>query len=102
MKLKAIKVLKALAAGQEVEIDGRIYSLGEYVDGGYGLSVKGQRWSHGKKPFIDEPEIMWLDADMPLNAFLDLCEKISDDDLFILAAEKALTEINREGGPSRI
>jgi hypothetical protein len=93
--MKAIKVLKALHFGQEVEIDGRIYGLGERDEGGFDLIVKGTSWASGEKPFVDKGKVIWLDANMPLNSFISLCEKISDDDLFILGAERALTIMRR-------
>lgn len=101
MLIKAQKALKAMLAGQEIDIDGRTFTIQE-SNGKYHVLMKCHAWRNGKLPSKDEPEIEWHHIDMGLEYFLNACEKLNDDDLFILAAERALTEINREGGPSRI
>jgi hypothetical protein len=44
----------------------------------------------------------WFNSDITFTQFLRECQKIPRDDLFIIGANTALTEINQKGGPSRL
>lgn len=97
MKHPAEIVLRALMAGQEIEDGDLVFKL----EGHTRLLVKRRGSSKttfgpGKVTVVEsEP---WIGADMRIDQFLSMCMKIPRDDLFILGANTALTEINRNGG----
>lgn len=93
---KAIKALKAMLAGQEIDIDGRVFTIQESSSGTFHVLMKCFTWRNGKRYGVDEPDVEWHGIDMGLEYFINACQKLEDADLFILAAERALTEINRE------
>ena len=89
-------VLRALLTGQQVEHEEMAYRL----EGGQLL------WRHrgsqrvemreGEAVVVDgEPP--WFGCELTLTAFLRMCEDFSRDDLFMMGASTALTQINRRG-----
>lgn len=91
---RACVVLKAMAAGQEFKIssghkiamhDGRIgYLMGVFKEG---ERTDGPPAYHG---FFDIP--------LTLNTFLKECELANKDDLFLLSANKVLSDITKTKG----
>lgn len=88
---KAILVLKALLQGHRVELANQIFAASE--DDRIGTVVT--RYKDG----LDKPgeEELFL-CDLPLNTFLSICEKMSDEEAFLLNADVALTDIKRGKG----
>lgn len=86
-RAKAVVVLQHLLDGNQFEVEGRTYALGEDND----LKVKMTKISDGKE------EEVWLGAllggtDLPY--FIQLCDKLSDDQIFIMGATGVLRSFN--------
>ena len=97
---KAIRALKILLEGQEVSLAGQRVRL---LDGEL-VAVLTRVDSH-RVPIEDA----YVPFDLTLTAFLKAAEDVKDEDLFlseaavfVANAERALTQINREGGPSHL
>jgi len=91
-------VLRHLLAGKEWEHDGHTYVLGE----NYELCVvaweisesKGVTWENRHK----HPEcVRYLRTDISLASFIQMAASISPEDAFIMSAEIALQQINKDG-----
>jgi len=83
---KALTVLKTLALGEEVELEGRTFvwvedPIGDdTIIGIVGLAVKGKRYNPGED--WNDPnagETVYMGADMPLTNFVRICENLSED-----------------------
>ena len=100
MRHPAEIVLRALMGGQELEMDDLVFKL----EGHTRLLFKRKgsskmKFGPGKVTVVEhEP---WVGCDMRVDQFLSMCVKIPRDDLFMLGANTALTEINREGARRR-
>ena len=85
---KPATLLKWLLAGQIVEFKGLRWCLTDDKR----LGTIGYRQTLGDPT---EPTEVVLINDLPLSEFIKLADSIPDDDMFILGAEMALTDINR-------
>ena len=97
---KAIRVLQILLAGKEVLLAGQRVRL---LDGE--LVAVLTRVDSDLVPIEDA----YVPFDLTLSAFLKAAEAVNDEDLFlneaaafVANAERALAQINREGGPSHL
>ena len=82
---KPIIALKKLYSGGTVKIDDYEYIMCEDDE----LCIKCQSYN-SEHP---EGKDCYLKTDMSLKTFIKLCNKISDDDIFITGAEIALREM---------
>lgn len=85
-------VLNALKAGKEITIDDQVFVM---EDNKVYILIKGID--------TDTKEIVekLINPGIPLNWFLSACEKMSDDDLFVIACETALMEMAQEKSRKR-
>ena len=99
-KPKAVRVLQWLLSGFEVQVLGLAMPLeaGEKEDG---TPVIGFRMTRQTLGSDEPPQEFIMDADISLNEFIALVERMSDDDLFIMGSQFALTEMNRERADAR-
>lgn len=92
---KAVIVLRALLQGHDVVYHSRRMSIIRDRDvGGHAcVVVRGQKLdlSSGKSREI------YIGLDLTLAGFIDWCEGLADEDVFILAANCALTELSQGG-----
>lgn len=49
-----------------------------------------------KEKLFSEPEEILIKSDLPLNAFIDLCNEFSEDELFLLNANLVLNQMNKK------
>jgi|GEM_PF-6708919 len=98
--LKAIRVLKILLADMEIPLAGQRVRL---LDGELVAVLK--RCDSQLVPVEDA----YVPFDLTLSGFIKAAKTVNDEDLyigesaaFVANAERALTQINREGGPSRM
>lgn len=101
MRSPAEIVLRALMAGQELEVGDLVYKL----EGGVRLLVK-RKGSFKMELRPDKEHVVtnepWMLADIRVGQFLSMCNQIPRDELFILGANTALTNINRRRGRSAL
>lgn len=90
-KHPSLSILKALIIGQEIELDGRIYLLDKNDNDKWELVIKGRSYRNGI-----EQEAVYLPMDISLTGFMNLCESMDEDNLFLINAQTALTEYHRE------
>lgn len=99
MTNKALIVLRLLLSECEVKMGGRTYMLfpPDSEDSKYRIGVKCEVWRGGKKFNSDKPDIEWHKAHEfeGLESFINECQLLNDDELFLEAASMALTDINR-------
>ena len=100
---KAIRLLKVLLAGRDVQLHGQRIRL---LDGEPVAVV--QRCEYQNSQLVPVQEV-YVPYDMTLSAFIKAADTVSDEDLyiseadlFIANAEKTLSQINLEGGCSRL
>ncbi|MBI2060661.1 MAG: hypothetical protein HYT87_12900 [Nitrospirae bacterium] len=79
---KAVKVLSLLLKGRSVESGGRTWAMGE----DHSLGVIGKDMTTGEECV--------LRVDLNIRGFVELCETIPDDKLFVMGAEQVLTELH--------
>jgi hypothetical protein len=84
---KAAKVLKYLMMGMTVEMGDYKIMMAETNTGGYKPVMIAERSSGGV--VLDE---VVLGMDITLESFISLAEKMTDDELIMLAANKVLSE----------
>ena len=89
-KSNAEIVLSTLMRGREVEIEGYRYALAE----DYTLCIIGQSFKEG----LDGPyEERLLGVDMPVGAFIKMCEeKLTWDDVLLIGANNVLNDMASE------
>ena len=81
-------VVNALLAGNPVKLGNYTYMVGETPEGKDVLCFRA--W---KEPGQEE---VLLACDMTVNAFFRECEKLSEDELFLIGCSKVLSELNRK------
>jgi hypothetical protein len=87
---KSIVLLEYLLSGFQYELpNGETLAASE--DGRIGFKRKVETWDKGKLIKSEEGVMIF---DMPLNWFMDQAEAIPDEDVFLLNANKVLTELN--------
>lgn len=91
---KAVIVLRALLQGHDVAWHNKVMSIIRDAGGHACIVVRGQKLdlSSGQSREI------YIGLDLTLAGFISWCEKLADEDVFILAADCALTDLHREGG----
>lgn len=86
----AIVVLRALKSGEEVQAEGRTYVwLDNYptqVIGGVqygidGLAIKGESFEAGSLMKPGTGKVHYMGRDMSLNYFVDMCDKLPEEDI---------------------
>lgn len=97
---KASRLLEWLLEGHPATLPGIAMPLevGEKEDG---TPVVGFRMTRQTPGSDEPPEEIIMDADITLNEFLAIAHKMSDDDLFIMGAGIALTDMARERSEQR-
>ena len=92
---KTITVLKLLEFGMELTIDGFQLILGEDDKGHDVIGLK-------MKKFVDDnpPEDVLVNFDVSLNGFIEMMNKVSEEDITLWNAKKVLTEINQKNRKS--
>jgi hypothetical protein len=86
---KSVIVLGLLHEGYPVTFDGREYWL---VDGR--LGIKGTR--HSGSLMEAAVEEVFLYVEVSLDSFIQMCDKLTDEDVSLMVANKALTDIKRK------
>jgi len=89
MKLreKSIIVLEALFAGQIIKFE----TIGQV-----GLSENNEVYLEGYIERNGKKQSMCFSLDdMTVNSFIKMCNKLTDDEAFIIASQTALTKINK-------
>lgn len=84
-RLKAARVLEALHAGQTITLDGMKLVM---VDGQICIEAQAYRYRGNQR---EELPPRLLGYDLPINHFIEACENLSDDDIFIIGAQTVLT-----------
>jgi len=84
MKHNAVIVLKSLFAGIPVKVDNEDW----YLSDDNNICVKRVQESAGEKNDV------YLKIDISLSSFINMCDKMSDDDVYIISSNKVLNEIN--------
>lgn len=84
-RLRAARVLEALHLGQAVMVDGMKLVM---QDGRIFIEAQAYRYRGNKR---EELPPRLLGYDLPLNHFIEACERISDDDIFIIGAQTVMT-----------
>lgn len=86
---KAARVLEALHAGQTITLDGVKLVMQE---GQVLIEAQAYRYRGGKRTELPPRH---LGYDMPLNHFIEACEQIPDDEMFIISAQTAMIKDTR-------
>lgn len=94
-RLKAARVLEALHIGQAVMVDGMKLVM---IDGQIFIEAQAYRYRGNKR---EELPPRLLGYDLPLNHFIEACEKISDDEIFIIGAQTVMTRDARRRARNR-
>jgi hypothetical protein len=98
-------VLRSLLAGHTVELGARKYKLFCETDSiplsdGFGGLENGKYWLGAEAMMRgsdgSNPRTIYLGHDMPLADFIELCNGVSEDDLFLLSANSALQSMNKD------
>ena len=88
MKLNAIdkvcKILQYLYEGNTIKIDGYTYCMSENNE--VGVMVYDENMISNEKMLL---------VDYSLNDFIKICDKLSNEDIFILCANKVLQDHNK-------
>jgi len=84
-------VFNALSIGVPVEIDKYTYALGEDENGHSHLCYVAMSWSYGKPP-VEK----LLVADMSVGQFIETCDKLTDHEVYVLAANNGLNKVLKE------
>lgn len=84
-RLKAARVLEALHIGQAVMLDGMKLVM---QDGQIFIEAQAYRYRGSQR---EELPPRLLGYDLPINHFIEACENLSDDDIFIIGAQTVLT-----------
>lgn len=87
---KTLVVLSHLFAGGQVEIDG--YKWAVVKDGNETLLC-----IIGTQIVDNEEEGVLLKADLSFSRLVDLCSKITDDEMFFINASTVISEVRRNG-----
>ena len=82
--LKTVKILQYLLEGQDIKIDQDRYAINEENE----ICIKGTI----QKGELDKVETIYLPIYMSLKDFIDLCDKISEEEYFFLTAKKVLSK----------
>lgn len=90
---KIIQVLKYLNQGRELKIGEYTYKIGETFDKGFSLLFKMDCYSSGDKDFHEE----WFGYQGNLINFSVMCNKLTEKNLTVMAANMALSKINKRG-----
>ena len=96
---KVIQVLNYLNQGRELELGGYTYKIAETQNGGFSLVFKMQSYSSGQT--IEDAHDEWFGFTGNLIHFTEMCNKLSDEQLTIMAANMTLTDIHREKAKQR-
>ena len=89
-----IIVLEAMLDGRKVKIDGQTWCMSE--DHEICMPAK-----HYKGDLDGEYEEVGMKVEMSVGVFFNMCEKLTEEEVFTISAESVLTEINRAGGTSK-
>jgi hypothetical protein len=89
----SVKVLKYMLLGGEVKLDGLKLRLAERVGGGYTPAIVGEAYNAQTQE--TRPYVLGSD-EMPLSYFIKQCEKLTEDELYVISCNTILTEINRK------
>lgn len=81
---KAATVLEALELGQSVIVDGHKLVMHE---GQVLIEAQAYRYRGNERTELPPRH---LGYDMPLNHFIQACEQISDDEIFLIAAQNVM------------
>jgi hypothetical protein len=95
IKINPLKIWECLEIGMEVEIGDYTYSIQEDENGKKILCYNFQRefYEEGQKKV--EPH--YVRAEILFDDFIEICQKIKEDDYFILVSNLSLTKIARSG-----
>jgi len=89
-KHPSIIVLDYLLFGGEVEFDGRTFVFDE----DYHLCIKAR--SYTNYPSEEGSEDVLLKTHLDLKSFVEMCERISHEQLTVIGGNMALSEINKK------
>jgi len=92
MKQPAVTLLSALLSGQVLEFDGMEYRIEE------GKLVWRQTGSMLTNHTTGETWEAWHGVDLSVDDFLALAERIPNDQMFLLGANKVLNELHHRKG----
>jgi hypothetical protein len=99
MKSKMLTALRAMLDGIPLEHGGYVFHILDREDGkGKALCVEVEKLDLGTKQKTTE----YMGYDITFNDMLVLLEGLDEDEVFLMASNAALTDINRGGGPTRI
>lgn len=84
-------VMKALLQGQKIRFPGQMYDIA-YLE-----------FEHGKMLVFCycEEQDMYVPCNLTFDGFVDICNTLSRNELFIIGAQSALTEISRMKASAR-
>lgn len=94
-RLKAARVLEALHLGQAVMLDGMKLVM---IDGQIFIEAQAYRYRGQER---EELPPRLLGYDLPINHFIEACERISDDNIFIIGAQSVMTREARKQARAR-
>jgi hypothetical protein len=81
---KTCQVLRYLNKGRSITLEDREYKLAETINGGFSLVI-----------LVSPERDIWHGTQMSMEYFSKLCNELDDDELTIMAANIALTNIKR-------
>ena len=87
-------VLNALLAGRKVKIGDETWCMSE----DYEVCMPGKRYKAGDEENYEEVAVR---VDMTVGTFFKMCEKLTENELFVIGANTVLTEISNSGGLSK-
>ena len=99
MKTPAERVLSALMVGKEVTINDftyRFFKKGDEVPWGKDMVATATASHLRTKAHGADGGEVWLPIDFDLGAFVDMCDMLSFDELFLMGAEAALIKMAQE------
>lgn len=102
--IKFITVVRALNLGIEVKIDSHNWVYVKEKGEVGNIGIKGKRYSGTPKELggDDEGEVVYMFPQFDLNSFIQMCEKISDEEIFALKANIALVELQMSQRKERL
>jgi hypothetical protein len=89
---KPLIVFKSLLTGHQIDLDGRVYQL-ITENGQKRLCIVTSRWTQGQKP-----EPYYLRMEFPLDDFVNMCTKMSTNEIIVKCSDAALNAARREHG----
>lgn len=89
---KFMTVMNALDSGMYVKIEGHEYAMSEDNE----IIIVGERFATTEDYKANKSTEIYLKVDYPINAFIQMCEKMDEADILGINATIALTKMTEQ------